>query len=145
MIKIWWVTTICTDQHWLGTILWTSDTLEYYFDKWINVLCILSEPNELQPRGGKSEEHSSPDRSTWFRGSPGETPPCTLMASNACKICLRGSVFQILIQIIPLVVPKLGSQALCERSKLWWHVSGPFLGMSPRPSARAQCVALFWS
>ena len=33
-----------------------------------------------------SSEYSIPDRRARVRGSPSETPPCTLMAPGACKI-----------------------------------------------------------
>ena len=47
-------------------------------------------------------EYSDPDRRTCFRGSPSETPPCTLKASDTCKIHHGCNILHVLIQIIPL-------------------------------------------
>ena len=61
------------------------------------------------------------------------------MTPGAYKIHRDAMGLQILIQIIPLGLPKwmrLG------RSKFRWHVSGPTIEMSPRPSAVSHCVAL---
>ena len=66
----------------------------------------------------KLVEYSAPDRKTRVRGSPGEKPPCTLMASSACKIRRECNVLQVPIQIIPLGVPKRGRHPLCGGSKL---------------------------
>ena len=96
----------------------------------------------LCPEVGKSDEHSAPNRRARVQGWPSETPPCMLMAPGACKIRRGCIVLQVPIQVIPLGVPKRGSHPHRGRSKLWWHVSGPSLGMSPRPSATAHCIAL---
>ena len=89
---------------------------------------------------GKLNDHSALDRRSWVRVSPGETPPCKLTAPSACKICRGSDVLQVLMQIIPLGVPKQESHPLRGRSKLLWHVSGTSLGMSPRPWALAHCI-----
>ena len=70
------------------------------------------------PEMGKSDKHSALDRRARIQSSPGETPPCTLMASDACKIRRGYNVLQVLIQIIPLEVPKRGSHILRGGSKL---------------------------
>ena len=63
-------------------------------------------------------KRSVPDRRARVRGWPGDTPPCTLMASGACKIRRGPNVLQIPIQIISLGVPERGSHPLRGRSKL---------------------------
>ena len=45
-----------------------------------------------------SAKHSAPDRRARVRGSPGKTPPFTLMAPGACKIRLGYNVFQVPFQ-----------------------------------------------
>ena len=45
-----------------------------------------------------SVEHSTPDRRSRIRGSPGEIPPCTLTAPGVCKICRGCNVLQVTIQ-----------------------------------------------
>ena len=55
------------------------------------------------PVVGKSDEHPALYRKARVRGSPGETPPCTLMSPGACKIRRGCNVLQVPIQIIPLV------------------------------------------
>ena len=57
----------------------------------------------------QSAEHSTPDWRTWVEGSPGETPPCTLMALGASKIRRGCSVLQVPIQISPLGVLRRGA------------------------------------
>ena len=85
----------------------------------------------------KSDEHSAPDRRARVRGSPGKTPPCALIAFGERKNGRGCNVIQVTVQVMPLLVPKRGSHPLCGSSKLWWHVSGPSLAMSPRSSAIA--------
>ena len=38
---------------------------------------------------GKSDEHSAPEQRAWVRGSPGKTPPYSLMAPGACTIWVQ--------------------------------------------------------
>ena len=45
-----------------------------------------------------SVEYSVPGRKARIRGSPNETPPCTLMAPGACKFRHRCNVLQIPIK-----------------------------------------------
>ena len=42
-----------------------------------------------------SAEHSAADQRTQVRGSPGETPPCTLMAPDAYKFCRRCYIHEV--------------------------------------------------
>ena len=51
-------------------------------------------------------ERSAPDRSARIGGSLGETPPCTPVASDTCKISRGCNVLQVPLQIIPLGMPK---------------------------------------
>ena len=70
---------------------------------------------------GKSDEewmNSALDRRAQVRGSPGDTPPYTLMAPGASKIRHGFNVLQVSIQILHLGVPKWGSHPLRGRSKL---------------------------
>ena len=64
------------------------------------------------------------------------------MAPGVYEIGRGYNVLQVPIQIIPLAVPKRGRPPLCDGSKLRRHASGQSLGMCPRPSAIAHCVAL---
>ena len=82
-------------------------------------------------------ECSASDRRSCVQGSLGKTPPCTLMASAACKIRRGSNVLQVTIQIIPLGVPKRERHPLPGGSKLRWHVSGSYFEMNLRPSAIA--------
>ena len=97
----------------------------------------LSQTEYDAPVAGKSHEYSTPDRKAQVRGSPGETPSCTLMSPGACKIPRERNVLQIPIQIIPLGVPKRERHPLRGESKLRRHVSGSSFGINPRPSAIA--------
>ena len=47
-----------------------------------------------------------------FRSSLGETPPCKLMAPDACKIRRGCNVLEVPIQVLPLGVPKRGSRTM---------------------------------
>ena len=67
---------------------------------------------------------------------------CTLMAPGACKIRHGCNVLQVPIQIILLGIPKRENHLLRGGSKLWWHVSGPTVGISHRPSAVVHCISL---
>ena len=104
--------------------------------------CYLIFSSQSGPSVGKSNEHTAPDQQARVLGLLSETPPHTLMASGACKIRLGNNVLQVLIQIIPLGVPKWGSHPLRGRSKLWLHVFWPSLETNVRSSAIDHCVAL---
>ena len=88
------------------------------------------EPRNRVPAVGKSDEHSAPNRRTWVRDSPGETPPFTLTDLLHVKSVV--GVMYSPIQNIPLRVPKRGNHSLRGGSKLWWHVSEPSLEISLR-------------
>ena len=49
----------------------------------------------------QSAELPPPDRRVWVRGSPGEIPPCTLMALSTSQIRRGYNVLQLPFQIIP--------------------------------------------
>ena len=70
----------------------------------------------------------------------------TVMYANvtpsACKILRGCNVLQVPIQNYTSEGMKAGEPSPRGGSKLGWHVSGPSLGMSLRPSAIAHCVAL---
>ena len=102
---------------------WKKNTNSWY-------ICVM-------PAAALSAEHSAPNQRIWVRGSPVEIPPCTLMAPGSYKIRRGCNVLQVLIQIIPLGVPKRGSHPYRGGSKLWSHVFGPSLGMSARLLALA--------
>ena len=59
-------------------------------------------------------KHSDPDRHAWVRGSPDETPPCTLMSPGACKICHGFNVL-----LIPIQNYNSGATKAGELSPLW--------------------------
>ena len=81
-----------------------------------------------------SVEHSSADRRSLIRGSPGETPPCTLMKPGTHLKSIVGAMpSKFPLKIILQGVPKQGSNRLSGGSKLWRYMCGPFLRMSPRP------------
>ena len=90
----------------------------------------------------QSVEHSIMDWRAQVRGSPGETLPCTQMALVHVKSEVVAMSSKFPLKIILTWVSKWRNHPLSGGSKLWWHVSGLFLEMSPRPSAAAHSVAL---
>ena len=88
------------------------------------------------------KEHSARDWRARVCCSLGETLPCTQMEPGEGKIRFGCNVLQVPITSIPLGVSIWGNHLVRGWSKLWWHDSGPSLGMSPRPSAIVRCVAL---
>ena len=120
-------------------------------------MCIYLSINQLATASNEHEQNFSSfgwsscgpvdralisDRRARVRGSPGETPPCTLMAPGACKIRRGEMSFKFPFKTTSLRVPKCQSHPLCCESKLCWYVSRSSLGMGPRRSAKAHCVAL---
>ena len=86
-------------------------TLEHYYIFYLNIfLPISGKHNHFPflifpgPAVAQSVEYSAPDRRARVRGSPGEKPPCTLMAPGVCKIRRECNVLEVPIQIIPLWV-----------------------------------------
>ena len=81
-----------------------------------------------------SAECSAPGKRARIRCLPGETPPCTLMVSGACKIHRGCNVLQVPCQLLPLEVPwQSDGLATCLRIKIERPiVSGSALGLTPR-------------
>ena len=81
-------------------------------------------PKLIEGRGDSVRRELGSGPEAWVQYSPGETPPCMLMAPGAFKILCRCNVLQVPIQIIPVGVPKRGSHPLRSGSNLRWNVSG---------------------